>query len=179
MENVELQHHGIKGMRWGVRRSKAMLDRLSGRSSRGDDDSSESGGSKKSESSKPKQKSVKDMSDEELNAAINRLQLEKRYMDLMRDTSPQPPKQNNQNNQQHQQNQKKEKTIVKKGAEFVGDVLATSGKNLAVQAINYYGAKKLNEMINEKETVKKIKPEEMDDYEVKLKEVIFTNNKKK
>lgn len=177
MENIELQHHGIKGMRWGVRRSKAMLDRLSGRSSRGDNDSD---GSDKSESSKPKAKSVKDMSDDELNSAINRLQLEKRYMDLMRDTSPQPPKQNNQNNnQQHQQNQKKEKKALDKGKEFVGDVLMTSGKNLAVQAINYYGAKKLNEMINEKEMVKKIKPEEMDDYEVKLKEVIFTNNKKK
>lgn len=31
MENKELAHHGIKGMRWGVRRSRETLDRLAGR----------------------------------------------------------------------------------------------------------------------------------------------------
>ena len=31
MNQEELQHHGIKGMKWGVRRSKAQLARLSGR----------------------------------------------------------------------------------------------------------------------------------------------------
>ena len=29
----ELQHHGIKGMKWGVRRSQAVLDRAAGRKS--------------------------------------------------------------------------------------------------------------------------------------------------
>lgn len=31
MNQEELQHYGIKGMKWGVRRSKAQLARLSGR----------------------------------------------------------------------------------------------------------------------------------------------------
>jgi len=30
MENTELYHHGIKGMRWGVRRTRAQLARLRG-----------------------------------------------------------------------------------------------------------------------------------------------------
>lgn len=70
----ELYHHGIKGMKWGVRRTKKQLDRAAGRT-------------KKTSSSKS---SVKDLSDDELKKRIRRLQDEKTYRDLLK--SEQQPK---------------------------------------------------------------------------------------
>jgi hypothetical protein len=52
-----LEHHGVKGQKWGVRRSKRQLARASG-------------------------KSVKDMSDEELKTAVARMNLEQQYSKL-------------------------------------------------------------------------------------------------
>lgn len=70
-----LSHHGIKGMRWGVRRSKKQLGyKSSGKKSKkkgqADDDN-------KPEA--PKKKSVSDMSDDELRKAIARHELEREY----------------------------------------------------------------------------------------------------
>lgn len=90
-DNNYLEHHGIKGMKWGVRRTKAQLGYKIGFRKK----KKKSGESKDNNSSKPnkktigkkvtnkkKSKSVKDMSDEELRARINRLEMEKRYRDL-------------------------------------------------------------------------------------------------
>ena len=57
-----LEHHGVKGMKWGVRRSKRQLARAA----------KKSGGAK----------SAKDMSDAELRAVINRIDMERRYSTL-------------------------------------------------------------------------------------------------
>lgn len=57
-----LEHHGIKGMKWGVRRKR-------GRDGRVDS------------SAKPKPK-AHELSDDDLRAAINRLQMEKQYAQL-------------------------------------------------------------------------------------------------
>ena len=65
--NNALFHHGILGMKWGVRRSQAQLSRAKG--------------SSKSSSSEQK-KNVKDMSDDELRRTVNRLQMEKQYSQL-------------------------------------------------------------------------------------------------
>ena len=90
-DNNYLEHHGIKGMKWGVRRTKAQLGYKIGfrkkkkKSVESKDDSSPKQSKKavsKKTASKKKSKSVKDMSDEELRAKINRLEMEKRYMDL-------------------------------------------------------------------------------------------------
>ena len=59
-----LAHFGIKGMKWGIRRSQKELDRLAGR---------------KSSSSK---EDVKNMSDDELRKKLNRLQMEQQYSKL-------------------------------------------------------------------------------------------------
>lgn len=60
--STELKHYGVKGMRWGVRRTPEQLGHV--RSSRGT-------GKKTADPSK--------MSDEELRRQTNRLELEERY----------------------------------------------------------------------------------------------------
>ena len=58
--NGQLYHHGIKGMKWGVRKDK----------------------NKKHVRRKSKRDQIKSMSDEELNKKINRLQKENQYRQL-------------------------------------------------------------------------------------------------
>lgn len=117
----ELYHHGVMGMKWGVRRyqnkdgslttagkkrynkemaklreeakilknkeaTKAKLDKLESIRKSNEErkralDGDDAAKGKSSTDSSPKQKSVKDMSDQELNAIVSRLDLEKRYRD--------------------------------------------------------------------------------------------------
>ena len=90
MDNDELMHYGVPGMKWGVRRTPAQLGRKKTSSSKSlfgkKKPKSKAKAKTKSESSKeetaPKKKSVKEMSDDELNAAIRRMQLEQTYVSL-------------------------------------------------------------------------------------------------
>lgn len=67
-----LQHHGILGQRWGVRRTEVQLAR-----------GSKGGSSSKRVSTKETEKSkVKSMSDAELRQKINRIQMERQYSQL-------------------------------------------------------------------------------------------------
>lgn len=161
----ELQHHGIKGMKWGVRRTQAQLGHKTS-SGTGKKKTSKSSGSvtktlkktgkkvsslysknKASRQSKKaakeaaeqskKKKSISEMSDAELRAQIDRLNLERQYKQLVAANNPNKGR----------------------GKQFVSNVLERSGEQLATQVTNHYGAKLLNKMIGE--------------------EVIFSNNKKK
>ena len=69
----ELYHYGVLGMKWGVRKNRVKS----------------SGGKKKTSikktdktATKPKIKTVKEMSDDEIRAKINRMQLEQQYMSM-------------------------------------------------------------------------------------------------
>lgn len=122
MSNV-IRHHGILGMKWGIRRTPAQL---------GHDTSKKGTDRKSSESSKKSsdsgQKTVKEMSDEELRSMIKRLELEKRYSDLSKP---------------------KEKAKMFDGKRFMVDVLEKSGKNISTQAVTYGMGRIVNEMLRD------------------------------
>ena len=105
MEHEEIMHHGILGQKWGVRRYqnkdgsltaagkkrvgqlKDELNKLEPKKKEEGTSSSSKSKTKTTESeSKPKQKSVHEMSDNELRDRINRIDLERRYSAL---TAPQ------------------------------------------------------------------------------------------
>lgn len=103
--NNELYHHGIKGMKWGVRRSRAQLGYSSGpRKTKKQ--------AQKVSSKQQRKEAMKKMSDAELRSRINRIQMEKQYMQL---TEPQ----------------------LSPGKKFVKDVLT----NAAKQTVTNYTAK--------------------------------------
>ena len=125
----ELYHYGIKGMKWGVIRTAEQLGHIV-KSAKSLYDSHKTKKRAKEEAAIVKKRSKitnpKKLTAEELNARIKRLQLEKTYKDLMKDTE-----------------------TATRGKNFVMDILESSGKNLLTQVTNHYGAKALNKVIGE------------------------------
>lgn len=106
MQSEELAHHGILGMKWGVRRFQNKDGSLTaaGKKRYGSDgdeaDSSGSGGKAQGKKSRPKK--ISEMSDAELRQRLNRLQMEKQLKQLM--------------SEQEAEKQKNGKSFVKKTA---------------------------------------------------------------
>lgn len=106
MQSEELAHHGIPGMRWGVRRFQNKDGSLTAAGKKrygidgGEADSSGSGGKAQGKKSRPKK--ISEMSDAELRQRLNRLQMEKQLKQLM--------------SEQEAQKQKKGESFVKKTA---------------------------------------------------------------
>lgn len=116
MELDELKHYGVKGMKWGIRRTPEQLGHKKKVAS-GKDDSEDS-----KKETKPRKKTVSEMSDTELQARIKRLELEKRYRDL----SPQK---------------------TSKGKAFVSRVVESSAENIAKQATTYAMGRAVNAVL--------------------------------
>lgn len=97
MEDKSLIQSGILGMKWGFRRAKKNPPT-------------------KFEKQPKSKQSMREMSDNELRDAINRMQMEKQYKDLLK--------------AEHQ-------AEISKGKTFVNSVLEASGKNVATQLATY------------------------------------------
>jgi hypothetical protein len=110
-----LMHHGIKGMKWGVRRSKSQLARASKKSSKKADKEEEKSQSKASKSKTSFKKHVKAMSDQELQARINRLRNERTYKELLA----------------------QDQDRMYAGKKFINEVMRGAGKDVSQQVVKY------------------------------------------
>ena len=118
--NSNLQHHGIKGQKWGVRRfqNKDGSLTLAGKRRQKQDD----GPIHEDYSKSHDTKSVKSMSDKELRDRINRLNMERQYAQLTAT----------------------EKSMGKK---IVSEVLLNVGKELAKEYLKNYAKKGIEEAL--------------------------------
>jgi hypothetical protein len=73
-----LAHYGVKGMKWGVRKAPDRSRSASNWKARKDKERA----AKLEKASSSKRNAAKKMSDDELKAAVQRLQLEKQYVEL-------------------------------------------------------------------------------------------------
>ena len=121
--NSNLQHHGIKGQKWGVRRfqNKDGSLTLAGKRRQKQDD----GPIHEDYSKSHDTKSVKSMSDKELRDRINRLNMERQYAQLTAT----------------------EKSMGKK---IVSEVLLNVGKELAKEYLKNYAKKGIEEVLKRK-----------------------------
>lgn len=74
----DLRHYGVKGMRWGIRRTKAQLEA----DGPGENSATPSKSPAKVSGGNPNPKAIKDLDNKELQELVNRLNLEKQYRQL-------------------------------------------------------------------------------------------------
>ena len=151
MSSNELAHHGIKGMRWGVRRYQNKDGTLTkaGRKKMAklDKEYSKLTGQNRNRNRNAESPNTRlsKMTDDEIRARINRINLERDYLDLI-------------NNQDSINKQSKGKSFIKT---VRSDVIKPVAIDLGRQALKSGGVKILNNLVK--------------NPELKL----YTNNKKK
>ena len=169
MENEELMHYGVLGMKWGVRkaniqaaRAQARVDKLKikkreqdkllraktkvnklnneeaelKRKLKGKDNEPEESKSPSAKNVSKHPKKLSDVSDEDLRVRINRLEMEKRYKDLV--------------SEKYQKEVKAGKGAFRKWAsESAKTILVDTSVDLGKQAFKHMAAKKINEKMGE------------------------------
>ena len=149
MSSNELTHHGIKGMRWGVRRYQNKDGSLTkaGRKKMAklDKEYSKLIGQNRNRNAESPNTRLSKMTDDEIRARINRINLERDYLDLI-------------NNQDSINKQSEGKSFIKT---VRSDVIKPVAIDLGRQALKSGGVKILNTLVK--------------NPELKL----YTNNKKK
>ena len=161
MDNNELYHYGVLGMKWGIRRTASQLgNQIKARKAAKKRNDNLAKARKKQAERRDLMKKgklkPKDMTPAELQKEIQRLQLEKQYMELKRDTST----------------QNKGKTFASKyGGQLVDKLVTNVGIDLVTQLAKSAGAKGVNELIGK---INAKIPEEGGQLEK-----VYANNKKK
>ena len=149
MSSNELTHHGIKGMRWGVRRYQNKDGTLTkaGRKKMAklDKEYSKLTGQNRNRNTESPNTRLSKMTDDEIRKRINRINLEKEYIDLIK-------------NQDSIKKQEEGKGFIKT---VRSDVIKPVAIDLGRQALKSGGVKMLNTLVK--------------NPELKL----YTNNKKK
>lgn len=107
MELNELAHHGVKGQKWGVRRTPEQL---------GHKPKSKSTEKREREDREHARSETKMLSDEELRSRVKRLQLEKQYRELL---------------------SSEEKSKIIDGRALVSSILSESIKELGKSSVHY------------------------------------------
>ena len=149
MSSNELTHHGIKGMRWGVRRYQNKDGTLTkaGRKKMAklDKEYSKLTGQNRNRNAESPNTRLSKMTDDEIRARINRINLERDYLDLI-------------NNQDSINKQSEGKSFIKT---VRSDVIKPVAIDLGRQALKSGGVKVLNSLVKNPELN------------------LYTNNKKK
>jgi hypothetical protein len=118
-----IEHHGVKGMKWGVRKRRPSSGRKSGKGQQKRDTTGLKKGSDTGEKTpstkkfKGSRKEARKLSDSELNARLKRLNMEKQYRDLVKKQNP--------------------PSAISRGRKKVGSILVNSGS----QAMTKYLSK--------------------------------------
>ena len=137
MSSNELTHHGIKGMRWGVRRYQNKDGTLTkaGRKKMAKLDKEYSKLTRQKRNTESPNTRLSKMTDDEIRARINRINLERDYLDLI-------------NNQDSINKQSKGKSFIKT---VRSDVIKPVAIDLGRQALKSGGVKILNTLVKNPE----------------------------
>ena len=147
----ELVHHGVDGQQWGVRNGPPYpLDRKSARAER-----KQKLKEVKSRKHIKKPSKLAYFSDEELQKAIDRLNLELEYMDLVdaidNNSKNKIVRETNVNNaSSNKSKNKKPSFLVEAGKKAVSNAIIEVGNDVGAKTLNYIAQEKVNEKFGKK-----------------------------